>query len=287
MRVPLPVVRAVVLAGSRPLGPPVPVSAQRVWLEASARLGRTPPGTRVEQVVLGGRPAERVTAAGASTGTPVLWLHGGAFWTCSPRTHRVLAAHLAAATGGPVLVPDYRLAPEHPYPAPVDDARAALAELSADGPVVLGGDSAGGALALLLAQALRDDGAQLPRGLALVSPVVDFTQALSAAYPGADVVLREGWVREGTRAFLGGADAAATSPLARGLHDLPPVLVQTSSDERLGPEGARLVEGLRAAGTDVSAEVLPGLWHDVHLQADLVPEAAAAIQRIGAWVRQR
>ena len=287
MRVPLPVVRAVVLAGSRPLGPPVPVAVQRTWLEASARLGRTPAGTRVEPVVLGGRPAERVTASGAAAGTPVLWLHGGAFWTCSPRTHRVLAAHLAAATGGPVLVPDYRLAPEHPYPAPVDDALAALAELSADGPVVLGGDSAGGAIALLLAQALRDEGADLPQGLALVSPVVDFTQALSAAYPGTDVVLREGWVREGTRAFLAGADPAATSPLQRGLHDLPPVLVQTSSDERLGPEGARLVEGLRAVGTDVSAEVLPGLWHDVHLQADLVPEAAAAVQRIGNWVRQR
>ena len=155
MRVPLPLVRTAVLAGTRPLGRPVPLGAQRRWLEAQARLGRLPAGTCVEQVALGGRPAERVTAEADAQGPAVLWLHGGAFWTCSPRTHRVFAAHLAAATGGPVLVPDYRLAPEHPYPAAVDDARAALAELSVHGPVVLGGESAGGALALLAALRLR------------------------------------------------------------------------------------------------------------------------------------
>jgi monoterpene epsilon-lactone hydrolase len=286
MRLPVPAVRAVVLVGSRPLGRPVPLRLQRAWLQAQARLGRLPAGTRVEHVQLGGRPAERVTA-GVSDGPTVLWLHGGAFWTCSPRTHRVLAAHLAAATGGPVLVLDYRLAPEHPHPAAVDDARAAIDELAASGPVVVGGDSAGGALAMLLAQQLRDDGSPLPAALVLVSPVADLTLVDSDAYRGPDPVLRRSWVRDGVAAFVGDADPRALSPLHRPLHGLPAVLVHVSAHERLRPEGERLVAALRAAGTDVECELLPGLWHDVHLQADLVPEAAAAVRRIGAWLIER
>lgn len=287
MRVPLPLVRTAVLAGSRPLGRPVPLGVQRRWLEAQARLGRLPAGTRIEPTTLGGRPAERVTGVAGSGGPAVLWLHGGAFWTCSPRTHRVFAAHLAAATGGPVLVPDYRLAPEHPYPAAVDDARAALAELSTTGPVVLGGDSAGGALALLLTQALRDEGASLPVALALVSPVVDLTLSASGAYAGPDPVLRRSWLRGGAQAFVDAADARVLSPLHQSLRGLPPVLVHLASDERLRPEGEQLVTALRTAGARVTAETLPRLWHDAHLQADLVPEAAAAVRRMGDWVRLR
>ena len=177
----------------------MPLAVQRRWLEATARISRPPAGTKVEQVVVGGRPAERVTADGADGGTTVLWLHGGAFWTCSPRTHRVLAAYLAAATGGAVVVPDYRLAPEHPYPAAVDDARAALRELSALGPVVLGGDSAGGALALLLAQQLRDEGADQPAALA--HPRADAVQCRRAL--GHQVGLQVDVVPQ-TRQHLGG-----------------------------------------------------------------------------------
>jgi acetyl esterase/lipase len=287
VRLPLGLVRAVVLAGTRPLGPPVPVRAQRAWLAAQSRLGRPPAGTRVEQVVLGGVRTERVTSAHGGTGPTVLWLHGGAFWTCSPRTHRVLAGHLAAATGGPVLVPDYRLAPEHPHPAALDDARAAYDALTADGPVVVGGDSAGGALALLLALALRDEGAAPPSSLLLVSPVVDLTGASSAGYRGQDVVLRPGWVRDGTAAFVAGHDAASLSPLRQPLHDLPPVLLQLSEHERLRPEGEALAAALRAASVPVDDEVLAGLWHDVHLQADLVPEGAEAVRRMGSWARAR
>lgn len=281
MRVPLRLVRTVVLVASRPLGRPVPVRVQRRWLELQARLGRLPAGAGVEQVTLGGRPAERVTCGPATGGPVVLWLHGGAFWTCSPRTHRVLAAHLAAATGGPVLVLDYRLAPEHPHPAAVDDARAAFQELSAQGPVVLGGDSAGGALALMLALDLRDAGAQQPSALVLISPVADLTGESAVAYRGPDPLLRRSWVCDGARAYLCGADPAALSPLRRDLSGLPPVHVQLAGDERLRPGGEQLVAALGEAGTDVADELLPGLWHDVQLQADLVPEAAAALHRLG------
>ena len=290
MRAPLAAVRAAVWAASRPLGPPVPVAAQRAWFETFSRLGRVPRGTSVQQVRLGSRPAERVTCpplrqAAEPAGPAVLLLHGGAFVIGSARTHRVMAAHLAAATAGPVFTLDYRRAPEHPYPAAVDDARAAFEQLSGEGPTAVAGDSAGGALALLLSQDLRDDGAALPLRLGLISPVVDLTLTTSQAYRGPDPLLRPAWVRQGTGAFVGAADARALSPLHRPLHGLPPVRVQVSGHERLRPEGELLAAALRAAGVDTDLEVLEGLWHDVHVQADLVPEGAAALARLGRWLR--
>jgi cation diffusion facilitator CzcD-associated flavoprotein CzcO/acetyl esterase/lipase len=281
---PVGVVRAAVAVGSRPLAVQVPLPAQRRWLDAQARLGRLPRGASVEPVVLAGRPAERVTGTEVEPGRSVLLLHGGAFVTCSPRTHRVFAAHLSRAARAAVLVLDYRLAPEHPYPAAVDDAEAALEALLDAGRVAVVGDSAGGTLALLLALRRRDAGLPPPEALGLVSPLVDLTLSLSGAYRGRDVVLRHGWVRSGSTAFAGGHDLRALSPLHRTLHDLPPVLVQLAEHERLRPEGELLVDALRRAGGRVDLERLDGLWHDVHLQADLVAEAAAAVSRMGRWL---
>ena len=100
-------------------------------------------------------------------------------------------------------------------------------------------------------------------------------------------MLRRSWLRGGSAAFVGAADARALSPLHQDLSGLPPVLVQLSEHERLRPEGEALVEGLRAAGVEVTGEVLADLWHDAHLQADLVPEAADAVTRLGAWALAR
>ena len=287
MRVPLPVVRAVVAAGSRPLGRPVPVRVQRAWLETTSRLGRLRAGTTVEPTVLGGVPAERVTGPVVDPGRAVLLLHGGAFILGSPRTHRVLAAHLAHAVQAPVHVLDYRRAPEHPHPAAVDDADAALAALQAGARTAVAGDSAGGGLALLLAARRRDDGREPPTALGLVSPVVDLTLALSERWTGPDPLLRRSWVRQGVEAFVAGGDARALSPLHGDLAGLPPALVQVSSDERLRPEGEQLAAAVRAAGGDVELQVLDRLWHDAHLQADLVPEAAEATAVLGRWLRER
>jgi epsilon-lactone hydrolase len=285
MRLPLPVARALVFAGSRPMGRPVPVRAQRALFEASSRLGRLPPGTRVETLSLGGRSAERV-AVGEARGRPVLLLHGGAFVTGSPRTHRVFAAHLALAAAAPVHVLDYRRAPEHPYPAAVDDADAALEELAAGGPVAVVGDSAGGAVALLLALRRQREGRPLPAALALVSPLVDLTLASSDGYRGRDPLLRRSWVADGGAAFAGN-DPVAASPLFSDLAGLPPTLVHVSEHERLRPEGEALAARLRKAGVDVEHELLPRLWHDAHVHADLVPEAADAVARMGRWLAAR
>ncbi len=286
MRIPLSVARALVFGMSRPLGPPLPAHLQRLWLEAVSTGGRLPRGTTVTGVQLGGRPAERVAAAGVDESGAVLLLHGGAFVIGSPRTHRVLAGHLSATAGAPVYVLHYRRAPEHSFPAPVDDAHAAYEELAARGPTAVFGDSAGGCLALLLALRLRDAGTP-PPALALVSPVTDLTLATSDRYAGADTVVRRDWLRDGSRAFVGTADAAALSPLAAPLAGLPPVRVQVAAAERLRAEGEELATRLGEAGVDVDLEVLPRVWHDVHLLAHLVPEGAAAVRELGVWLRHR
>lgn len=214
-------------------------------------------------------------------------LHGGAFVIGSPRTHRVLAAHLATAVGAPVSVLHYRRAPEAPWPAAVDDAHAAYRQLSSGVPTAVFGDSAGGALALLLALRLRDSGAPQPAALALVSPTTDLTLETSGAYRGRDPVVRRGWLRQGVGSFVGTGDAAALSPLSADLRGLAPVLVQVADGERLEAEGVQLADRLRAVGGDVELEVLPSVWHDVHLLAHLLPEAATALRRIGAWLAAR
>lgn len=282
----VPVVRTGLRLLVKPvLHPRVPLRVQRAWLQVMSAPPALPADVRLERATVGGRPAERLVPAGAPDGAAVLLLHGGAFLTCSPRTHRAFAARLALAAGVAVTVLDYRRAPEHPYPAPVDDAAAAYDELSARGRVAVVGDSAGGALALMLARRLRDSGGQLPAALGLVSPLVDLTLAMGEAYQGFDPYLNVAWGRQGSAAFLGGADAVSLSPLHGDLSGLPPMLVHVSEHERLRPEGIELVERVRAAGGGAELVVLDGLWHDVHLQCHLIAEAATATDDMGRWVR--
>ena len=282
MRLPVALVKGVVRGLVRPvLGPPVPLAVQRRAMELASLGSPLPQDASVTQTVLGGRPAERVSTPGAPDDRAVLLLHGGAFITGSPRTHRVLAAHLSAAAGVAVHVLDYSLSPEHPWPVPVHEAVRAYDELAARGPVAVVGDSAGGCLAMLLARE------RTPAAMALISPLVDLTRGLSDPWPGEDVLIRTGWARQGCQAFVGAADARALSPLHDDLSGLPPLLVHLSEHERLRPEGELLVQRARDAGVDVELVVLPGLWHDVHLFSHLLAEAADASAAIGRWLGQR
>jgi monoterpene epsilon-lactone hydrolase len=281
----VPVVRTALRLLVKPvLRPQVPLSVQRAWLEALAPVTALPAGTTVEATTVGARAAERLVPPGAAPHAAVLLLHGGGFLTCSPRTHRAFAARLAAAAGVAVTVPDYRLAPEHPYPAPVADAQAAYDELAPHGPVAVVGDSAGGTLALLLPQRLRDHGAQVPVALGLVSPLVDLTLALSDSYCGPDPYLNREWGYQGRDAFVGAADPRGLSPLHPDLSGLPPLQVHVGEHERLRPEGVELVERVRAAGGSAELVLLPGLWHDAHLQAHLIAVAATATDELGRWL---
>jgi acetyl esterase/lipase len=260
--------RLVLKYGIRPVyGPPMPIGLQRALGDLAGNLQRVPRGITVTDVVLGSRKARRYAGRDASTEAAVLWLHGGAFITGSTKTHGSLAAHLALASGLPVYLLDYRLAPEHKHPAAVDDAVAAL-KLVPERRVVLGGDSAGGCLALLAA----DRGVRELAGIALVSPLLDLTHDTARAYDGDEVLVRSDWADQGVAAMFG--------------DDLPPVpdpsvplVMHVAEHERLRTEGEALAH--RVGG---ELYCVPGGWHDIHLQAGFVREAAKAVTLLGGQI---
>ncbi|MGL6290094.1 MAG: alpha/beta hydrolase fold domain-containing protein [Silanimonas sp.] len=266
--------------------PTVPIAAQRARLAALVPLNRLPKGVRIESAAAGGVPGEWLhppqppVKAGR-----VLFLHGGAFCVGSSATHRALTAKLARDSGLPVFAADYRLAPEHPFPAARDDALAAYRALAAEGPVIVAGDSAGGALVLLLAQALRDSGEQPPACLLLLSPLADLTLAGMPEHLPGEALLSKPWVATGINQFRGTlpGDDPRVSPLHASLAGLPPTLVQWGTDELFAPGCATLVERLRAAGVTVQADVTANRWHVFPLHAGTLPSADAAVGRLARF----
>jgi acetyl esterase/lipase len=276
------------------LSPRVDWPTARRRLELGLRFPPPPRGTRIRALNLGGVPCEEVRPAGAlDDSRALLYLHGGGYVVCSPRVYRPLVALAAAAFGARAISVDYRLAPEHPFPAALDDARAVLAGLDLDpARVAVAGDSAGGGLTLALALSRRDAGEPLPAALGLIAPWVDLASDLRgerAPDPG-DVLLNRGLLRRFARAYVPDgtpADAPLVSPLHADLTGLPPMVVQTSEHDLLRPDGEALVALARAAGVDVTHEQLPDYWHDPHISAMVLGEpAAGAPGRLGAELRR-
>lgn len=287
LNLPNGLVRQIVKYAQRPaLGGPLPLRAQRLYAELISSLPPSPAGTRSEKVVIGGRSALKVTVnySGLEPGRPaIVHLHGGAYTIGSPRIYRTFAANLAELTGRPVYVPDYRLAPEHRYPAALEDAVAAceqVAELHES--FALCGDSAGGGLAAATALRLAD-GSAAPAALGLISPWVDLTETPQQR---ADLVVRTSW---GTRcAELYGGDADRTdpgiSPIYGDLSQLPRTMVQVADDEVLLEQVRRFADRAIAAGADLTLVELPRLWHVAHLHAELLAEAYDAIRGLAIFL---
>jgi monoterpene epsilon-lactone hydrolase len=174
LRVPAAVMRrAAGQLGGRALDPALPWPVQRTRLDQATRIAWLPRGTAVTEQTIAGLRAEVVCSRATGSGLTVIHFHGGGYCLGSAGTARAWAAHLSARAGCRVVLPEYRLAPEHPYPAALEDARAVLGALSGSGPVVVSGDSAGGGLALALVLSLRDAGQELPAGAILLSPWLD------------------------------------------------------------------------------------------------------------------
>ena len=290
-RLPLPLVRASLAPLYRlALNARLPFTVQRALLDAAAPMQWLPDGTVTRRTTLGGRPAERITVGATERRTAVLYLHGGAYTVGSLATHRSVAAHLARESGSVVYTLDYRLAPEHPFPAALDDAVAAFVELVAKhgfsaNRLAVAGDSAGGGLALATARRLVDTRALRPAAVALISPWVD---------PGSrdlpferDLVVSAPWVRAGAEAYLGDGDPAEPgfAPLRGNLAGLPPVAIHVGTREVLYPQSVELARGLRAAGSPLHYVEYPQLWHVAHLQASLLGEAYDAVADLGAFLR--
>lgn len=267
------------LVGRWVFSPRASWEAQRRRLELATRFPGPPRGTHVVARSLGGVRLEEVTPPGAGTAPVLLYFHGGGYAVGSAATARGLAARIAAAARARACVVDYRLGPEHPHPAAVEDARAVWDALIGEGAdparVAVAGDSAGGGLTLALALGLRDDGEPLPGALGLVCPWLDLTpEAVAARSPAPrEPILSEGLIARFTRAYLaGGADAAdpLVSPLRADVGGLPPVVVHSGGDDLLIADADRFEERASAAGVDVEHVRYAGLWHDFHVSAPLL-----------------
>jgi acetyl esterase/lipase len=241
--------------------------------EAPAAVWRIPPGAEGVRSVL-------------------LYFHGGGFIAGSPDTHRAVISELASAAGVPVCAPDYRLAPEHPLPAAVDDAEAAWRALRAEGrrpgEIAIGGDSAGGGIALLLLARLCAEGTQ-PAGAVLFSPWADLSGSGESWAMNAprDAVFPQGRLSDLIALVVPGRDPTdpAVSALFADYPGCPPVLFFVSDSEILRDDSLGLAGRLRAAGTDVRVELRAALPHAWPIFAPWLPEAREAVARAGAFLR--
>jgi acetyl esterase/lipase len=242
---------------------------------------------------VGGVPCEWCTPRGHAPERTIVYLHGGGFVIGSVAGYRDLLSRLAVSCDARVLGVDYRLAPDHVFPAQQLDCLAATrAALAGADPrrVALAGDSAGGSLAVATLCALRDAGEPLPAAAALLCPWTEpFAEGGSMdahdAFDFGDRALLAGWAQ----AALGAGDAEDprfTVANAR-LQGLPPLLVQVGSVELLYDQVLRFAEHARRAGVEATLEVLPEAFHDVHLQAALLPEGAAAVEAVAKFLRAR
>ncbi|MCL2729282.1 MAG: alpha/beta hydrolase [Actinomycetia bacterium] len=290
-RVPVALVRhGARLTSRRALNPALPWEVQRRRLDRLVStwplLGRPP----ARRTVLNGIPAD-VVGAGADAVT-VVHFHGGGYCVGSPAESRDWAAHVSARAGCRMILPDYRLAPEHPYPAAVDDARAALdavLEEAAPGTVIVSGDSAGGGLALVLAQEEAAARAA-PRlaGCMLMSPWLDLTADWEADpdLVRRDVVLSPAWLEACAGAYARDSDRSrpGISPLYGDLAGLPPLLIQCGTDDLVAPDSERLADRARACGVDAVSGRWPGLWHNFPLQPGLIGAADAAVAETAGFI---
>jgi acetyl esterase/lipase len=225
----------------------------------------------------------------------ILYFHGGAYVAMSPRTHRSITSRLATWSDASVFALDYRLAPEHPFPAALDDALAAYRELIDAGTpashIVVAGDSAGGGLALALLLALRDGAHPLPAGAVLFSPWTDLAATGRSLIDNdaADPLFFGAWVGPTARHYL--AETPATHPLASpvyaNLTGLPPLLIQVSDCEVLLDDSRRVVENARHAGVAATLQVWPGQAHGWQIYGPILPEARAALRDAASFIRTR
>jgi epsilon-lactone hydrolase len=271
------------------------IEQRRAQYDKAERVFPTPADVTVDRVMAPMQPAEWLTPPGARGTAVVLYLHGGGYVIGSPRSHRHLAAALARASEARALLLDYRLAPEHPFPAALDDAVAAYEWVLAQGidarRLVVAGDSAGGGLTVATLLALRDRGRPLPAAGVCISPWVDLTCS-GASYTSKaavdPIVTRDG-VAVMAKAYVAAGDPKAplVSPLFADLRGLPPLLVHVGSDEVLLDDALGLAERARRAGVDVTVEEWPAMIHVWHWFQPMLEDAERATAVIGAFVRSQ
>jgi acetyl esterase/lipase len=253
------------------------------------------PNIGVESVSVNGMYGEWVTAPNVRADRIMLYLHGGGHFAGSCKAYRDFVARLSLATDTRGFVFEYRLAPEHPFPAAIEDSLAVYRWLLSSGfrssQIFIAGDSAGGSMVLSTLLALRDASEPLPACAVLISPETDLTLTGESLTKLANV---DPWITPQimsavARWYLGATDAhhPLASPLHADLHGLPPLLIHVGSDEVLLNDSTRFAEKAWNTGVDVTLRVASGMWHDWHIFAPILSEGQLAVDEIGAFIKQR
>lgn len=287
--------RAVLRLRTRRRKPDMPMDERRRLLDELGSAIRPAAGVEVIEADMDGLYAEWLIPEGAAEDETILYLHGGAYTAGSCTSHRNALSHVAKAAGIRILLPEYRLAPEHPFPAALEDGVTAWRWLLAAGlrpdKTIIAGDSAGGGLALAVMVALRDAGEPLPGAASLISAWTDL------AATGESLTTRrrqDPWIKAAEVAPMGRryyqeADPRdpLVSPLYAPMASLPPLMLQVGDHEALLSDSTRIAEKARAAGVDVTLRIWPGMWHVWHFFVGRVPEAKQAILEMAAFIEAR
>jgi epsilon-lactone hydrolase len=272
------------------------VATVRKRMKLLGRLIPHPPrATETVAIDAGGVPAARIVTRASRPDRHVLYLHGGGYLFGSPPIYRDMTWRIANGTRARVVCLDYRLAPEHPFPAALDDTVAAYCWLLAQGAdprhIALMGDSAGGGLVFAALMRLRDKGMRLPAAATAVSPWTDLALTGSSfrANAGIDPLIPVDHAQRAVGLYLAGVDPRDpyASPLYGNAAGLPPALILVGGDEVLRDDAVRMAERMQAAGCDVTLEVWPRMFHAWQMLVRVMPEAKAAVARTCAFVDER
>jgi monoterpene epsilon-lactone hydrolase len=278
---------------SQPQNPNASIEQRRAGMERISE--RVPPDVICEKVNAGGVDAEWIAAPGATADRVILYLHGGGYVVGSVKTHRAMISRIARASNARALAIDYRLAPEHPFPAAVEDATTAyrwlLAQGYKPGRIVIAGDSAGGGLTLAALLAIRDSKLPLPAGAVPISPWTDLEGTGESVRTRAtrDVMVTQENLASSARDYYGAHDPRdpLVSPVHADFRGLPPMLIQVGDAEILLDDATRVAARAKAAGVQVELEVWDDMPHVWHVFAKLLPEGQEAIDKIGKFVIAR
>ncbi len=273
-------------------GPEVPLEQQRASLE---RLGKLPlpRSAKAEEIQLGGVRCLRLTPTRSLSERHLLYFHGGGYVIGSPEASAGWIQWLAVRANATATLVDYRLAPEHPYPAAIDDCVAALTELQASvdpGNIIVAGDSAGGGAALATLGRMKMNGGPMPAGLLLFSPWTDLIASGDSVTTRASVdpMIDPAWLSTFADYYRGDTPAnhEGVSPLFADHSGFPKTLVQVGDDEVLLDDSTRLVERMRSAGVDAEIDIAPDLWHVYQALAPLMPESRAALSKAAEFMQR-
>lgn len=271
------------------------IDAKILRERTDAMAPKDPPPGAAREIIDGPVKGEWHRPGNAERGRTIFYLHGGGYVFGSPRSHSPFTYALAKESGADVFSLDYRMAPEHPFPAAVDDAVAAYEWLLRHGceprHMMISGDSAGGGLTLALLLSIKARGLPMPAGAVLLSPWTDLatTGASLDENEKSDAMFKKLYIVEGARRYLAGADAKAplASPLYGDLGGLPPMLIFVSDGEVLRDDSTRLQERLRAAGVPSRLVMEKGLIHVWPIFAGRFPEAMKSIREAAAFIREQ